>query len=80
MRAYQTALDRLGKAASHIDVLVPGRGAVAEGPEVAARLAADNAYIDALRQGEEPTDARLSQDRLSGPHQSNPEQARHSSG
>jgi hypothetical protein len=31
------------------DVLVPGHGAVAEGPEVAARLAADRAYIDALR-------------------------------
>jgi hypothetical protein len=47
---------------------------------VAARLAADRAYIDALRRGEEPADARLSQDWLSGPHQSNLEQARHSSG
>src|SRR6266511_2647315 len=78
--AYETALDRLGEAASHIDVLVPGHGAVAEGPEVAARLAADHAYIDALRRGEEPVDARLGQDWLSGPHQSNLEQARHSSG
>jgi len=49
--AYETALDRLGETARHVDVLVPGRGAVAEGPEVAARLAADHAYIDAL--GEE---------------------------
>ena len=57
--AYETALDRLGEAASHIEVLVPGHGAVAEGPEVAARLAADHAYIDALRRGEEPVDARL---------------------
>jgi hypothetical protein len=47
---------------------------------VAARLAADHAYIDALRRGEEPADARLSQDWLSGIHQSNLEQARHSSG
>src|SRR6516225_5663397 len=47
--AYQTALDRLGEAARRVDVLVPGHGAVAEGPEVAARLAADHAYIDALR-------------------------------
>jgi hypothetical protein len=47
--AYQTALDRLGEAASRVDVLVPGHGAVAEGPEVAARLAADRAYLDALR-------------------------------
>jgi len=76
---YETALDRLGAAASHADVLVPGHGAVAEGPEVAARLAADRAYIDALRRGEEPVDSRLSQDWLSGPHQSNLEQARLSS-
>ena len=36
--AYETALDRLGEAARHVVVLVPGHGAVAEGPEVAARL------------------------------------------
>ena len=56
--AYETALDRLGEAASHVDVLVPGHGAVAEGPEVAARLATDQAYIEALRRGEQPEDAR----------------------
>jgi glyoxylase-like metal-dependent hydrolase (beta-lactamase superfamily II) len=78
--AYETALDRLGEAARHVDVLVPGHGAVAEGPEVAARLAADRAYIDALRRGGEPVDARLDQDWLSGPHQSNLELARQSSG
>ena len=73
---YKAALDQLGEAAGHVDVLVPGHGAVAEGPEVAARFAADHAYIDALRRGEEPEDARLSQDWLSGPHQSNLAQAR----
>jgi len=78
--AYEAALERLGAAARNVDVLVPGHGAVAEGPEVAARLAADHAYIDALRRGEEPVDARLAQDWLAGPHQSNLEQARHSSG
>ena len=77
--AYESALDRLGEAARRVDVLVPGHGAVAKGPEVAARLAADHAYIDALRQGQEPADARLGQDWLSGIHQSNLEQARHSS-
>ena len=52
--------------------------AVAEGPEVAARLAADHAYIDALRRGEEPVDARMGPhaDWLSGPHRSNLGQAR----
>jgi glyoxylase-like metal-dependent hydrolase (beta-lactamase superfamily II) len=73
--AYEAALGRLGEAARHVDVLVPGHGAVAEGPEVAARLAADHAYIDALRRGEEPVDARLGPDWLPI-HQSNQEQAR----
>jgi glyoxylase-like metal-dependent hydrolase (beta-lactamase superfamily II) len=79
--AYEAALDRLGEAARHVDVLVPGHGAVAEGPEVAARLAADHAYIDALRRGEDPADARLGPDTGYGRawlpvHQSNLEQAR----
>src|SRR5215831_9836315 len=74
--AYEKALDRLGEAARHVEILVPGHGAVAEGPEVAARLAADHAYIDALRRGEDPADVRLGQDWLSGIHQSNLEQAR----
>ena len=78
--AYETALDRLAEAARNVDVLVPGHGAVAEGPEVAARLAADHAYIEALRRGAEPVDPRLGQDWLSGPHQSNLERARHSAG
>jgi glyoxylase-like metal-dependent hydrolase (beta-lactamase superfamily II) len=75
--AYEAALDRLGEAARSVDVLVPGHGAVAEGAEVAARLAADRAYVDALRRGEEPVDARLDQDWLAGPHRSNLERARH---
>jgi glyoxylase-like metal-dependent hydrolase (beta-lactamase superfamily II) len=74
--AYETALARLDEAASHVDVVVPGHGAVAEGPEVAARLAADHAYIDALRRGEEPVDARLDVDWMAGIHQSNLEQVR----
>jgi glyoxylase-like metal-dependent hydrolase (beta-lactamase superfamily II) len=75
--AYETALDRLGEATRKVDVVVPGHGAVAKGPEVAARLAADRAYIEALRREDEPVDARLEQDWLfSGPHQSNLEQAR----
>ena len=75
MGAYEAALDRLGEAAGHVDVVVPGHGAVAEGPEVAARLAADRAYIDALRRGEEPVDA-FEQDWLSGIHESNLEATR----
>jgi glyoxylase-like metal-dependent hydrolase (beta-lactamase superfamily II) len=75
--AYETALDRLDAAAKLVDVAVPGHGAVAEGPEVDARLAADRAYIEALRRGEDPVDRRLAEaDWLSGPHQSNLERAR----
>jgi glyoxylase-like metal-dependent hydrolase (beta-lactamase superfamily II) len=74
--AYASALDRLGEAVRHVAVVVPGHGAVAEGPEVASRLAADRAYLDALRRGEEPVDVRLEPDWLSGPHQSNVELAR----
>ena len=78
--AYEAALDRLGGALEGVTVVVPGHGAVAEGAEVAARLAADRAYIDALRRGEEPVDPRLEQDWLAGPHRSNQEQARTSTG
>jgi glyoxylase-like metal-dependent hydrolase (beta-lactamase superfamily II) len=78
--AYANALDRLGEAAQHVDVVVPGHGSVARGPEVAARLAADHSYIDALRRGEEPIDPRLDQEWLAGPHQSNVDAARQSSG
>ncbi|MDT7804148.1 MAG: hypothetical protein QOI78_7581 [Actinomycetota bacterium] len=74
--AYGSALDRLGAALRQVDVVVPGHGAVAVGPEVAARLAADRAYLDALRRGVEPVDVRLEQDWLSGPHQANLAQAR----
>jgi len=56
--AYQASLDRLGEAARHVDVVIPGHGAVARGSEVAARFATDRAYLDALRRGEEPVDER----------------------
>jgi glyoxylase-like metal-dependent hydrolase (beta-lactamase superfamily II) len=78
LSAYETALDRLAEATQYVDVLIPGHGAVATGPEVAARIAADRTYIDALRRGEDTDDARLAQDWLSGPHQSNLKQARDS--
>jgi glyoxylase-like metal-dependent hydrolase (beta-lactamase superfamily II) len=75
--AYETGLEALAEAAGGVDVVIPGHGAVARGPEVAERLAADRAYIAALRSGEEPRDARLGPggEWLSGPHRSNVEQA-----
>ena len=71
--AYGTALDRLADAVQHVDVVIPGHGAVAKGSEVAVRLSADRAYIDALRRGAEPLDGRLEQDWLAGVHQANRE-------
>jgi glyoxylase-like metal-dependent hydrolase (beta-lactamase superfamily II) len=76
--AYETALTQLDAVAAQVDVAIPGHGAVARSPaEIAARLAADHAYIDALRRGEEPGDARLGPhaEWLNGPHQSNVERA-----
>src|SRR3954451_4973600 len=74
--AFETALDLLSGAAERVDVLVPGHGSVATGPEIAARITADRAYIDALGRGEDPVDARLEQEWLAGPHQTNLELAR----
>ncbi len=77
--AYKEALDRIEIALGQVDVVVPGHGAVAVGREAATRLAADRAYVDALRRGEEPVDARLGPGAEwlgSGPHQANVEQAR----
>jgi glyoxylase-like metal-dependent hydrolase (beta-lactamase superfamily II) len=79
LAAYETALDRLADAARHADVLIPGHGAVAHGPELAARLTADRAYLDALRRAEDPPDPRLAQDWLAGPHRSNLDRARNTS-
>ncbi|GAA1603147.1 MBL fold metallo-hydrolase [Kribbella hippodromi] len=79
LAAYESALALLEAAAQHVDVLIPGHGAVAQGPEVAARFAADRAYVNALREGQNPTDPRLAQDWLAAPHQSNLQQAKQSS-
>ncbi|TDW18434.1 MBL fold metallo-hydrolase [Kribbella kalugense] len=78
LTAYETALDQLDEAARHATVLIPGHGSIANGPEVSSRFAADRTYINALREGQDPPDPRLAQDWLSGPHQSNLNQARHS--
>lgn len=76
LAAYEAALDLLEQATASVDVVVPGHGAVARGPEVAARLAADRAYLTALRDGTEPDDVRLEQDWLVAVHEGNVESAR----
>jgi len=69
--SYEQALDRLGETADRVRIAIPGHGHVAEGPEIAERLAADRAYVDALRRGADPVDPRLEVDWMSGPHQGN---------
>jgi glyoxylase-like metal-dependent hydrolase (beta-lactamase superfamily II) len=76
LAAYAEALTLLEEATQYADVVVPGHGAIARGPEIAARLAADRAYINALQQGQEPADDRLAQDWLAAPHQANLQHAR----
>jgi glyoxylase-like metal-dependent hydrolase (beta-lactamase superfamily II) len=61
METYLASLDRLENAATGAEVLIPGHGAVATGPEIAARLASDRAYLDTLRRGEQPVDTRWGQ-------------------
>ncbi len=78
--AYESALGLLEEATKEVDVVIPGHGSVAEGSgEIAARIATDRAYVDALRRGEEPDDPRLWPDAQwqgEGPHRGNVEQAR----
>jgi glyoxylase-like metal-dependent hydrolase (beta-lactamase superfamily II) len=70
--AYEKSLDLLGAALQQVDVVIPGHGSIARGSEVWTRLAADRAYLDALRRGAGPVDVRLEQDWVfSGPHQQN---------
>ena len=73
--AYEAALDKLTEATRRVNVVIPGHGAVARGAEITARIEADRAYLEAVRRGETPADLRLEQDWMSGPHQSNLEQA-----
>lgn len=69
--AYAAALEELAALADRAEVVVPGHGTVGRGAEVSARLAADRAYIEALRRGNEPTDSRLEEEWMAGIHESN---------
>ena len=64
--AYETALDRLGEAARHVDVLVPATAPLPRVPRW--RPASPPIMPTSTRCGEDrdPVDARLGQDWLSG--------------
>ncbi|ROS24011.1 MBL fold metallo-hydrolase [Cellulomonas sp. PhB150] len=60
---YLAALRLLEDAAADADVVVPGHGSVARADEIRARIEQDRAYLDALRDGRDPVDPRLSPSR-----------------
>lgn len=67
VRTYRGALDALELAARDVDALVPGHGSPAVGrAAVAARFAADRAYLDALEHAVAHADAVVADDRLTG--------------
>lgn len=60
---YLAALDLLESVADQVDVVVPGHGSSATGPELRTRVAQDRAYVEALRARREPDDPRLTSPR-----------------
>lgn len=67
---HQTALRRIEQAAERYDVrvLIPGHGTVADGAELARRIAADRAYLTALVSSGAVTDDRLADPWVAGEH------------
>ena len=63
---YLAGLRALEAVADDVDVVVPGHGSVARGPEVRARIELDRAYVHALRDGVEPDDPRIGPDVAEG--------------
>jgi len=56
---YLTALRLLEDVAGDVDVVVPGHGSVGGADQVRERLDQDRAYVQALRDGKDPSDARI---------------------
>jgi hydroxyacylglutathione hydrolase len=65
---YRAGLARLG-ALDGVRQVVPGHGHVGDGVEFRRRLAADEAYLDALERGWPFDDPRLTQDWLRAEHE-----------
>ena len=45
--------------AGDVDVVVPGHGSVGDADELRARIDQDRAYVQALRDGQDPDDPRI---------------------
>jgi glyoxylase-like metal-dependent hydrolase (beta-lactamase superfamily II) len=59
---YLAGLDRLESVAADVDAVVPGHGSVGGRDQVRARIEQDRAYVQALRDGRDPEDARIGPD------------------
>ena len=56
---YLAALGMLESVAGDVDVLVPGHGSIGGADQVRARIDQDRAYVQALRDGQVPSDPRV---------------------
>jgi glyoxylase-like metal-dependent hydrolase (beta-lactamase superfamily II) len=56
---YLDALRRFEDIAAEADIFIPGHGSVGSGDELRQRIAQDQAYVIALRDGHDPVDARI---------------------
>ena len=61
---YLTGLDLLGSVEA--DIVIPGHGSVGDAAALAARLTADRAYVEAVRDGLEVDDPRIGADAKPG--------------
>lgn len=57
---YLAGLQLLEDAAGGVEVVIPGHGSVDDAAELRARIERDRAYLEALRDGREVDDSRLS--------------------
>jgi glyoxylase-like metal-dependent hydrolase (beta-lactamase superfamily II) len=56
---YLAALQLFEDAANDVDVVIPGHGSVGDADQVRARIRQDRAYVQAIRDGGVPDDARV---------------------
>lgn len=56
---YLDALRMFEAFADSVDAVIPGHGSVGDNHELRARINQDRAYVEALRDGREPNDARI---------------------
>jgi len=56
---YLAALRLLEGVANHVDVVVPGHGSVGGAEQLRARIRQDRAYVQALHDGQVPSDPRI---------------------